>query len=682
MGVTAERVAEHDVVVSRVSLSARAQLAGLVVVSVVVYSLLAQLRAVPTAFPDEYLYSALGRSLAAGNGLSVRGTPAHFPALLEPLLTAPAWWLPHVEQSLRAIQIINSIAVSLAAIPAYILARRVRLAHGTAFGIAVLTVVVPQLTLSSQVLSEPVAYPLALGAIAAAVALVDRPSRRATAVFLLLAVLATLARVQLAVIPACALAAVFVDGAWKGGIRQALRRQRVLAAVVVLQLLGGVALAASGRVGYYATLLPSRTALLGSWKMVPVDLYVVLLSTGIVIVPAALVGGALALVRPRFRAELAFAVVSACFTAALLAESVLFGDVKLLQERYLFYAVPLLAIAFGLRMTRTQRRWHAEAAVAAGFATFAAVVPLAGYVAAQTSPAPVQGAVRRLELALGSPGKGSLLFAVAATLAVAVGIAAVIRRRGVGPALLVASALFAVGLMVATLSYERMTNTIVRASLPADLTWIDDAHAGHPVFVAAPGSARDVLLETLFWNRSIRRIYLLPGAAAPDKFAASGVVADASGLLLRGGKPVQQAVVLDDSATTVQLADAHRLASGGSVSLWQPNGAARLSLMMWGRLHGGTLLNSGGVWLWPAAPSHAGWVVFTLRTADPVRQGSFTLYDNHRPVSTRALPGGVQTTLRVPLCSTGRWSRGFASKNAVAAVPRYVPDPSACAATQ
>ena len=444
MSVTAERVGEHDVVVSRISLSARAQLAGLVVVSVVVYSLLARLRAVPTAFPDEYLYSALGRSLAAGNGLSVRGTPAHFPALLEPLLTAPAWWLPHVEQSLRAIQIINSIAVSLAAIPAYILARRVRLAHGTAFGIAVLTVVVPQLTLSSQVLSEPVAYPLALGAIAAAVALIDRPSRRATAVFLLLAVLATLARVQLAVIPACALAAVFVDGAWKGGIRSALRRQRVLVAVVVLQLLGGVALAASGRVGYYATLLPSRTALLGSWKMAPVDLYVVLISTGIVIVPAALVGGALALVRPRFRAELAFAVASACFTGALLAESVLFGDVKLLQERYLFYAVPLLAIAFGLRMTRTQRRWHAEAAVAAGFATFAAVVPLAGYVAAQTSPAPVQGAIRRLELALANPGKGSLLFAVAATLAVAVGIAAVIRRRGVGTALLAASALFAV----------------------------------------------------------------------------------------------------------------------------------------------------------------------------------------------------------------------------------------------
>jgi hypothetical protein len=190
------------------------------------------------------------------------------------------------------------------------------------------------------------------------------------------------------------------------------------------------------------------------------------------------------------------------------------------------------------------------------------------------------------------------------------------------------------------------------------------------------------MLETLFWNRSIRRIYLLPGAQAPDKFAAPGVVADASGLLLRGGKPVRQAVVLDDSATTVQLADAHRLASGGPVSLWQPNDAARVSLMMWGRLHGGTLLNSGGIWLWPKSPSRAGWVVFRLRTQDPTQQGSFTLYNHQRPVSTKSLAGGVVTTLRLPICSPGRWSRGFASQNAVAAVPRYVPDSRACAATQ
>ena len=74
--------------------------------------------------------------------------------------------------------------------------------------------------------------------------------------------------------------------------------------------------------------------------------------------------------------------------------------------------------------------------------------------------------------------------------------------------------------------------------------------------------------------------------------------------------------------------------------------------------------------------------MFKLRTQDPTQQGSFTLYNHHRPMSTKALSGGVVTTLRLPICSPGRWSRGFTSQNAVAAVPRYVADASACAATQ
>src|SRR5690349_5485853 len=46
----------------------------------------------PTAtyFPDEYIYSRLARSISHGS-LTIRGVPAHFPALLEPLLAAPLW---------------------------------------------------------------------------------------------------------------------------------------------------------------------------------------------------------------------------------------------------------------------------------------------------------------------------------------------------------------------------------------------------------------------------------------------------------------------------------------------------------------------------------------------------------------------------------------------------------------
>ena len=43
----------------------------------------------PRYFPDEYLYTALARALGSGQAPNVRGTPANFPALLEPILAAP-----------------------------------------------------------------------------------------------------------------------------------------------------------------------------------------------------------------------------------------------------------------------------------------------------------------------------------------------------------------------------------------------------------------------------------------------------------------------------------------------------------------------------------------------------------------------------------------------------------------
>ncbi len=71
-------------------LPARAVLAGIVAASTVAHLLLASLRLTPNVFPDEYLYASLGRSIAEGRRPLVRGGPAHFPALLEPILTAPA----------------------------------------------------------------------------------------------------------------------------------------------------------------------------------------------------------------------------------------------------------------------------------------------------------------------------------------------------------------------------------------------------------------------------------------------------------------------------------------------------------------------------------------------------------------------------------------------------------------
>src|ERR671934_2612362 len=95
---------------------------GVVALSFAVRTLLALLRPTPAYYPDEYLYAELGRSLATTGHATVRGGAAHFPALLQPLLTAPAWLAGDVTTSYRLIQIGGALAMSLAAVPIYLLA--------------------------------------------------------------------------------------------------------------------------------------------------------------------------------------------------------------------------------------------------------------------------------------------------------------------------------------------------------------------------------------------------------------------------------------------------------------------------------------------------------------------------------------------------------------------------------
>src|SRR5581483_12212786 len=119
-----------------------------------------RVRVTPSIFPDEYLYSALARSLATTGRLRVHGVAAHFPALLVPVLTAPMWLVHDVAVSYRLVQIENAVGMSLAAVPAYVLARRLGVVERTALVVALLAVAGPQLFFVGILQSEPYAYTL------------------------------------------------------------------------------------------------------------------------------------------------------------------------------------------------------------------------------------------------------------------------------------------------------------------------------------------------------------------------------------------------------------------------------------------------------------------------------------------------------------------------------------------
>src|SRR6266480_1015694 len=90
----------------------------------------ASARPVPHYLPDEYIYPSLARSFAEHGRPLIRGAGVHFPALLDPIVTAPVWLVTDDPvRAYRLTQGIHAVLFSLAAIPAYLLCRRLGLAR-------------------------------------------------------------------------------------------------------------------------------------------------------------------------------------------------------------------------------------------------------------------------------------------------------------------------------------------------------------------------------------------------------------------------------------------------------------------------------------------------------------------------------------------------------------------------
>ena len=186
-------------------------LAAFVGVSAVVRFLLALAHPTPIFFADEYIYSTLAHELATTGHPTIRGEAANFPALLEPLLTAPFWLFGDAGVALRLTQALNAIVMSLGAIPVYLLAQKLGLTRAFALMAAAVALLVPDFFYVAYILGEPIAYPLVLAAVYAGVCALAKPTAGMQAAFLALAGLAAFARIQFVVLPLVYLVAAISD---------------------------------------------------------------------------------------------------------------------------------------------------------------------------------------------------------------------------------------------------------------------------------------------------------------------------------------------------------------------------------------------------------------------------------------------------------------------------------------
>ncbi len=636
-------------------------------------------RATPNYFPDEYLYAALGRSLAGLGVPSVRGHAAHFPALLQPLLTAAAWRAGSLETGYRLVQALGAAAFTLAAVPAYLLARRVGLARGIAVAIAGLALLVPDGLYAGFVLAEPFAYPLVLGAVAAGVAALARPSRRNQLLFLLLAGLAAFARTQFGVLAACFVAGVVIVGLRERSLRRTLREQRLPLACIGLAAAAAVTLAAVRGLGYYASAGHVHAHPAALSKAIGVNLTVLMYAAGWVLVPGAVLGLALALARPRTRVELALGALTLVTSTALLLEAALWGDTGMVQERYVFYVLPLAAICFGLYASRGWPLRRGHAVLALGLVLLAARLPLSGYSRPGADDhSPLLLAVQRLGMIVGGDATAATVIAAVATVLAFAAAAAAWRPRLGTPVLLALAFLVSAGALAGASDFDRLNSAAAhRRYLPADRSWVDHAGVGSATLVTAYGGRPADAEEQLFWNRSLQRVAVLPGGGPPDRLAAAHLSIGKDGRLLDGTRPLRGPLVVDGYSGTIELRGARPVAAAPHFRLWVPAGTPRLAMYVPGRTFDGYIGDSGAIVLWPTTRGLAGWLDLDVAalpgTTLDLRLGDRVVHGGH---------------VRLRVCSAGRWSIPFASgaqqvvgRRLVAghmSKPVFRADPSAC----
>lgn len=518
---------------------------------------------------DELQYTKLGLSI--GDTLSpipyIRDTYTGSLAQLYPLLIAPFMRLLDMPTAFRTLHIFNSVLMASTAIPAYLLTLEVVRSRLAAYLVAALTVTVPWIVMSSMLLTETAAYPAFVWALLALQRSLDRPGTTTDLLALAGLAVAFLARTQfLLLAPVFAIAVVLhevgyaavseragVAAATGKGLRNIYAGHRLLvwasAAALVVSIPAALAGSLGKVLGRYETTL-STGDFLPHGILHAVALHVDFMALGVAVVPFVL-GTAWAvgsIVRPSSKAGHAFALLAVLTVVALAFESssfnLRFAAGAPVQDRYVFYVVPLLFVAMAACLLDARRRSVAVMLSGVAFA----------WLLSQTSWGPSKlpffaspdsvfhrvlvGRSWELGHTVGLDLSAKTLFVIG-TLSLSATVAIAMRRLAPRTTLMAVGLPVLVYLALETNYVFKQVTPYINAGPPTSLKgrdWVDQAVPsgtdvgvivapvnsnwdGAPL-VVIPGTVEATWLDTEFWNKSIDRVYLYTSYAnyAPFKF--------------------------------------------------------------------------------------------------------------------------------------------------------------------
>jgi hypothetical protein len=326
-------------------------LAVIVVASIAVRIHLGGRIAAPWIMVDELIYSELGKSFGTHGEFLVRGVPSSGYGFVYPVLIAPAFRaFGGVPTAYAAAKITNAVVMSLTAVPAYFLARRL-LTPWLSLLAAALAVLIPSMLYTGTLMTENAFYPLFVLATLLLVLTLERPTPLRQVALLAICGLCFATRAQAIALFGAALLAPVLHGWIERDLRQRLRRFTTLYGITAVG--GALAIAgtlARGRsplslLGAYRAATDqgysvSEVARYLLWHVAELDLYVGVIGF------AALLAMWLA-PRSASAGARAFAAATLPITVLLLAEVAIFASRQSfrIEERNDFYVAPFAVIA-------------------------------------------------------------------------------------------------------------------------------------------------------------------------------------------------------------------------------------------------------------------------------------------------------------------------------------------------
>jgi hypothetical protein len=557
-------------------------LTALVVVSAVIRYALGRQAVAPWIMVDELIYSELAKSFAAGGQFLVRDHSTAAYGVVYPALISPAWAaFRSIPDAYAAAKAINSVLMSLAAVPAYLIARRM-LSRPLALAAAVLAVSLPSMVYTATLMTENAFYPIFLFAVYAIMVWLERPTTTTTLWVIALIGLAYLTRAQaLSFGPAILTAPPLYVWAQRRGWRS-LRDYGLMYGLVVagglLIVIVQVARGASplGILGAY------RVAGETHYQFWPVvewfwyQLGVLDLSLGVVPLAALIVLAVVA--RGQDRRVQAFLASSIAVTFWLMLEVSAFASVHQLrvEERNTFYVVPLFLVALLVWIDRGAPR--PATAVAAAVLAAGALPGVLPYQRLITTNA-VSDTLTILPIwSLQSslfPIEQTALVVVLAGMCAAALFAFVPARYA-----LVLPALILVYFAVQQKPIEGKHKTASVGALFAGITlprdWVDQ-RVGHDATVTTIWSGNTsayAIWENEIFNRSLRRFYFLHSQLAGDLPEQKVKVDPETGVMSSRGSPVRSRYALTDSSVELDGKQLDQDPRTG-MTLYETNGPLR-----------------------------------------------------------------------------------------------------------